>query len=111
MPVPIVFTRAGVAAAIVAATMFLFPRQHHAQDAVRVEFVRDVQPLLRQHCTSCHGPAQQMAGLRLDRRSAAMRGSTQGTVIGPGNGAASRLSLRVSGDSFGMQMTTTGKLP
>ena len=65
-----------------------------AQTPSRVDFARDVQPLLRQNCVSCHGPSQQMAGLRLDRRRDAMRGSTFGTVIGPGNGEASRLYLR-----------------
>ena len=51
-----------------------------------------------------------MAGLRLDRRRDALRGSTLGTVIGRGNGEASRLYLRVSGDKFGLQMPPTGKL-
>jgi len=81
-----------------------------AQPSARVDFARDVQPLLRQRCTSCHGPSQQMAGLRLDRRGDAMRGSTYGTVIGPGNGEASRLYLRVSGTERGVQMPPTGAL-
>src|SRR5262245_6485232 len=77
----------------------------------KVDFVRDIQPLLRQRCVGCHGPTQQMAGLRLDRRRDAMRGSTFGTVIGPGNGEASRLSLRISGSERGPQMPPTGALP
>ena len=28
----------------------------------------DVQPIFKQHCVECHGPSQQMRGLRLDRR-------------------------------------------
>ena len=81
-----------------------------AQTPSRVDYARDVQPLLRQHCVTCHGPSQQMAGLRLDRRRDAMRGSTFGTVIGPGNGEASRLYLRVSGTRRGTQMPPTGAL-
>jgi ankyrin repeat protein len=81
-----------------------------AQTPSRVDFARDVQPLLRQNCVSCHGPSQQMAGLRLDRRRDAMRGSTFGTVIGPGNGEASRLYLRISGTQRGPQMPPTGAL-
>ena len=42
-----------------------------------------------------------MAGLRLDRRRDALRGSTFGTVIGPGNSEASRLYLRMSGTERG----------
>jgi ankyrin repeat protein len=81
-----------------------------AQAPARVDFARDVQPLLRQRCVGCHGPTQQMGGLRLDRRRDAMRGSTFGTVIGPGNGGASRLYLRVSGSEMGTQMPPTGAL-
>ncbi len=89
----------------------LLAHSPHAQQAPpRVDFVRDVQPLLRQRCISCHGPSQQMAGLRLDRRRDAMRGSTFGTVIGPGNGDASRLFLRISSDTRGPQMPPTGAL-
>ena len=43
-----------------------------AQVPAKVDFARDVQPLLREHCVECHGPAQQMRGLRLDRRRDAM---------------------------------------
>lgn len=97
--------RAGLAAAcasLAIATGFDHPTV--AQAPLHVDFARDVQPLLRQHCVGCHGPSQQMAGLRLDRRSDAMRGSTFGTVIGPGNGGASRLYLSVSGNERGPQM-------
>ncbi|HUR32559.1 MAG TPA: c-type cytochrome domain-containing protein, partial [Vicinamibacterales bacterium] len=73
----------------------------------RVDFARDVQPILRQRCVGCHGPGQQMLGLRLDRRRDALRGSTFGTVIGPGNGEASRLYLRISGTTRGSQMPPT----
>jgi Planctomycete cytochrome C. len=47
-----------------------------AQAPAKVDFRRDVQPLLRANCVGCHGPTQQMNGFRLDRRSAAMRGGT-----------------------------------
>jgi ankyrin repeat protein len=62
----------------------------------RIDFLRDVQPIFRQHCYSCHGPTVHQAGLRLDRRADAMRGGTI-AVIGPGTSEASRLYLRVAG--------------
>ena len=40
----------------------------------RVDFARDVQPILRQNCVGCHGPTVQQSRLRLDRRADAMRG-------------------------------------
>ena len=30
-----------------------------AQAPVKVDFGRDIQPLLREHCVECHGPSQQ----------------------------------------------------
>ncbi|HSJ04942.1 MAG TPA: c-type cytochrome domain-containing protein, partial [Verrucomicrobium sp.] len=35
-----------------------------------VDFTRDVQPLLKEHCLSCHGPDKQRGGFRLDSRAA-----------------------------------------
>ena len=74
-----------------------------------VDFARDVQPILRQHCYSCHGPSTQQNGFRLDRRSDAMRGGSM-AMIGPGNSEGSRLYLRLIGNSFGTQMPPTGAL-
>jgi ankyrin repeat protein len=85
-------------------------RPASAHVSQRVDFARDVQPILRQSCVGCHGPGQQMIGLRLDRRRDAMRGSTFGTVIGPGNAEASRLYRRISGTTDGAQMPPTGAL-
>ena len=74
-----------------------------------VDFGRDVQPLLRAHCYECHGPKKQKNGFRLDRRKDAMRGGTR-SMIGPGNGAASLMYLRLISDQLGPQMPPTGPL-
>ena len=37
-----------------------------------VDYLRDVQPLFQKRCYGCHGAAQQMSGLRLDRRASAL---------------------------------------
>ncbi|MEO5739764.1 MAG: c-type cytochrome domain-containing protein, partial [Vicinamibacterales bacterium] len=80
-----------------------------AQTPAKIDFLRDVQPIFRQSCYGCHGPSQQMNGLRLDRRRDALRGGTI-SVIGPGNSAGSRLYLRLVGNEFGQQMPPTGVL-
>src|SRR5438552_9059423 len=67
----------------------------------RVDFGRDVRPIFEAHCFECHGPSQQMNGYRLDRRRDAMRIRDGGTVIGPGNSAASRLYLRMTAAGYG----------
>jgi hypothetical protein len=56
-----------------------------------VDYTRDIQPLFAKRCYLCHGPQQQMSGLRLDQKDAALR------VIQPGKSAESRLIRMVSG--------------
>lgn len=81
-----------------------------AQPAVaRVDFGRDVRPILRERCYGCHGPEQQMNGFRLDRRADALRGGTQ-TVIGPGNAEGTLLYRRLVTTQAG-RMPPTGPLP
>ena len=76
-----------------------------------VDFGRDVLPIFKQNCISCHGATVHQNGFRLDQRSAAMRGSTQAPgVIRPGESASSILFVRVSGTQFGPQMPPTGPL-
>src|SRR6185436_14374312 len=79
------------------------------QVPARIDFQRDVQPIFREHCISCHGPEQQMSGLRLDRRADAMRGGAQ-SDIGPGTAQGSRLYHRLIGTTFGIQMPPAGPL-
>jgi mono/diheme cytochrome c family protein len=57
----------------------------------KIEFTRDIQPLLAQRCQLCHGPNQQMSGLRLDQKQSALK------VIQPGNSAGSLLIRMVGG--------------
>ncbi|MCC6390106.1 MAG: ankyrin repeat domain-containing protein [Bryobacterales bacterium] len=76
----------------------------------RVDFIRDVEPILSQNCHSCHGNAVQQAGLRLDRRQLALRGGDYGPVIIPGNSAGSKLIKRLVNGDGGMQMPPAGAL-
>jgi ankyrin repeat protein len=75
-----------------------------------IDFARDVQPIFQQSCYSCHGPTQQMNGLRLDRRADALRGGTQ-VVITSGGSSTSKLFHRLVGDESGPRMPPTGSLP
>jgi hypothetical protein len=50
---------------------------------IRVDFEKDVQPILSQKCHSCHGDEVQQSGLRLDKRQNALRGGDYGPVILP----------------------------
>src|SRR4029453_16412347 len=92
--------------------VFLLAGAAAAQVPANVDFARDVQPILRQHCVECHGPSQQMRGLRLDRRRDALpnRVGANGARIVPGNGSTSLLYRRVTGSEAGPQMPPDGPL-
>src|SRR5690242_17461688 len=77
-----------------------------AQTTAKVDFAKDVLPILRQNCVGCHGPNQQSSGLRLDRKSQVI--SRRGVV--PGSSENSFLFHRISGNDYGMQMPPTGAL-
>jgi len=63
----------------------------------QVDFARDVQPILSEHCWSCHGSEKQEAGLRLDRSDLAMLGGDSGKAILSGVSEKSRLIHYVAG--------------
>ena len=65
--------------------------------SVKVDFLRDIQPILSQSCYGCHGPAMQMSSFRLDQKQSAMAGGNSGQVIKPGDSANSKLIQLVSG--------------
>ncbi|HEX4121864.1 MAG TPA: c-type cytochrome domain-containing protein [Verrucomicrobiae bacterium] len=88
--------------------LLLFSGSLSAQTADKVDFEKDVQPLLRQNCVSCHGPKKQKAGMRLDRRSSLMKKFSRRVV--PGNSENSMLYHRLVGEDFGPQMPPTGPL-
>jgi len=62
-----------------------------------VDFVADVQPILRKTCYSCHGSDKEEAGLRLDIKTRALDGGDSGKSIIPGDSATSRLIMLVAG--------------
>lgn len=74
-----------------------------AQTPAKVDYKRDVQPILKEHCYECHGPNQQMNGFRLDRRRDALRGGIQSDMA-PGNAEGTRLYQKLIGTKVGPRM-------
>ena len=73
--------------------------------AAPVDFVRDVQPIFREHCLACHGPEKQKSEYRLDRREVAMKGGESGeAAIVPGKSSESPLLHFVTGEDADMLM-------
>jgi mono/diheme cytochrome c family protein len=62
--------------------------------AAPVDYLRDVKPILTQHCVRCHGDGKEEAGLRIDTAEAARLGGDSGSVV----------KLKQNGDSLLMQV-------
>ncbi len=65
------------------------------------QFEADVQPILRAHCSRCHGSKPRKAGLDLSSRESAFRGSESGAVVVPAKAEESLL----------FKMIREGKMP
>lgn len=76
----------------------------------KVDFVKDIQPILQQNCIKCHGAEKQKGKLRLDSNAAALKGGKGGPAFVAGDAAKSemvrRTSLPKSDDDF---MPTEGE--
>lgn len=70
--------------------------------ADKIDFNRDIRPILTNNCTMCHGPDEKTreGGLRLDVREAAIAKK----AIVPGDANASKLSTRIDSQDPARQM-------
>ncbi|MBL8817305.1 MAG: DUF1553 domain-containing protein [Planctomyces sp.] len=67
------------------------PAENDAQTKSAVDFLRDVRPILRTKCATCHNEADPSGSLRLDAAAEMMKGGDSGPAIVPGNSNDSRL--------------------
>src|SRR5688572_15020566 len=78
--------------------------------AAPVDFAREIQPLLAEHCHRCHGPRKQKAGLRLDQKAEAFKPAESGNVpIVRGDPAKSILLKLVSSSDKDERMPPKGE--
>src|SRR5262245_57315843 len=63
----------------------------------KIDFDRDIKPVLAAKCVTCHGPFRQRGGLRLDNAAHAKDGGNTGPVIVPGKSAESKLIHALAG--------------
>src|SRR5215831_1537255 len=86
--------------------LFLTASQAGAADP-KIDYSRDIRPILARHCWSCHGPDDQTreAELRLDSRDAALARRKQGKpAVVPGDPAGSALISRIEAEKAGRRM-------
>ncbi|MCC9642429.1 DUF1549 domain-containing protein [Rhodopirellula sp. JC740] len=68
-----------------------------ADEKAKIDFVRDIQPILREHCYECHAGTTEEGGLNLGIRDAAFRGGDSDAAIVPGKSDESLLVQLVNG--------------
>jgi hypothetical protein len=78
----------------------------------RIDFVRDVRPILQRHCYECHSAEKARSRLRLDVKAAAFRGGeAYGPSIVPGKPAESPLVRFVADPEADLRMPPEGDRP
>src|SRR5437667_1047920 len=73
----------------------------------KIDYSRDIRPILAHHCWSCHGPDEKAreAGLRLDTRDGALARREQGKpAVVPKNPGASALIARIEAEKPSRRM-------
>lgn len=82
--------------------------QASAEELEKVDFVREVRPILA-GCVKCHGSEKQQGGLRFDVREGALRAGDSGNEpITPGNAAKSELIRRIQATDDNERMPPKG---
>jgi hypothetical protein len=74
-----------------------------------IDFQRDIKPILRERCTSCHGAIKQESNLRLDSYSMMVRGGDGGSALNAGNPDTSPVVQRIRAADPHYRMPPEGK--
>lgn len=76
-----------------------------------VDFLREVQPILRDHCYECHAGTTEEGGLNLGIKARAFKGGDSDAAIVAGNSKDSLLIEMISGDEEERSMPPEGSKP
>jgi mono/diheme cytochrome c family protein len=77
------------------------PATQPAAGGAMVSFASDILPLFESRCINCHGGERTQEGLDLKTHTSLIAGSSNGTVVTPGNAA----------DSLLVELVATQKMP
>jgi len=70
----------------------------------RIDFARQVQPILEAKCLECHSATRRKGGLSLASYGDLLDGGKDGAIVRPGRGPVSQLIQRLTGEADGDQM-------
>ncbi len=73
------------------------------------DYEREVKPIFREHCVSCHGQLKQKGGLRLDAASLVLRGGKHGAAAKAGDSTSSLVIERLIATADDQRMPQDGK--
>lgn len=73
------------------------------------DYIREVKPILRDHCLRCHGPLKAKAKLRLDTLKFALKGGKDGPALVVGNVGKSLLVQKITAENEEDRMPPEGK--
>ncbi len=79
--------------------------------AERIDYLKEIKPILSGACYQCHSETQQKGGLRLDTGANALKGGEKGPVIVPGKNEESLLIKAVSGTAKDLPRMPYKKTP
>ncbi len=78
--------------------------------AGKVDFSKDIQPILARRCFACHGPDKHESNLRFDNRDSVIASAESGArAIVPKESSTSELIRRVSSEDDSIRMPPEGK--
>jgi mono/diheme cytochrome c family protein len=80
-------------------SFFALPSALFAATEERVDYVRQIKPLLAKNCVRCHGPEKQKSELRVDSGKALLIGGKLGPAVVAGNAEKSPLVQAILGTS------------
>src|SRR6266568_2771499 len=79
-----------------------------APPAKKVDYLRDVKPILQSHCYACHGNGTRLGGFQIDSREGILTGGQTHPAVIPGHSERSLLIRLVSGAVPGKIMPARG---
>ncbi len=79
-----------------------------AEETPKVDYSRQIKPLLAKHCQQCHGPQKQQSGLRIDSGRGLLEGGDSGPAVVPKDIAKSLLIHAVTGTEGASMMPPEG---